>query len=76
MFSIEDQHTLLEVLKKINKSESFFIMTNAHHNVIKEIFGEFNLYEEDRKSLIGGKNALRQTVSEYVVTNFKIKGKE
>lgn len=76
LFNLDDQKTLLRVLRKINESGAFFIMTNAHHAVIEKIFGEFKLYEETRQSLIGGKNAVRQPVKEYVVCNFDIGARE
>ena len=75
LFNLEDQKTLLRVLKRINDFDSYFIMTNAHHEVIKKMFGEFHFYEEIRPSLIGGKNATRQPVSEYIICNYDIERK-
>lgn len=76
LFNLDDQKTLLRVLRKINDSGSYFIMTNAHHAVIEEIFGEFIFHEETRPSLIGGKNAVRQPVKEYIVCNYDIRNRE
>lgn len=72
LFNLDDQKNLLRVLKRIDESGSFFIMTNAHHAVIEDIFAEFNFHEETRPSLIGGKNAVRQQVTEYIVCNYEI----
>lgn len=72
LFNLDDQKKLLRVLRKIDGSGSFFIMTNAHHAVIEDIFGEFNFHEETRPSLIGGKNAVRQKVTEYIICNYEI----
>lgn len=74
LFSLDDQYKLLEVLDWIDKCDAYFLMTNAHHKIIKEIFGKYNFYECSRKSVIGGRNAKRQTVSEYIICNYSIKG--
>lgn len=74
LFSLDDQYRLLKVLNWIDECGAFFLMTNAHHQVIKDIFGKYNFYECSRKSVIGGKNAKRQTINEYVVCNYKIRG--
>lgn len=72
LFNLDDQKMLLRVLQKIDNAGAFFIMTNAHHEVIEEIFGEFLFHEETRQSLIGGRCAARQLVKEYIVCNFEI----
>ena len=73
LFSIEQQYELKKVLDKINSEGSYFIMTNAHHVEIKNIFGtdtNYRFYEEHRPSVIGGAFANRGEISEYIVCNF------
>ena len=71
-FSLEDQRNLLKVVQRINDSNAFFLMTNAYHDVVKDIFGHFQIREEIRQSLIGGKKAVRQQVKEYIITNYNV----
>jgi len=71
IFTIEDQYRLCNCLKKLNDIKAHFILTNAYHEKIKEIYngvGEFNILS--RKSLIGGKGAKRESIKEYIVKNF------
>lgn len=70
LFSIDSQIKLRVLLDKINREESFFIMTNAKHKIIQEIFDGYFFFEEFRTSVIGGKGAKRGVTSEYIVTNF------
>ncbi|WP_276503280.1 DNA adenine methylase [Terrimonas pollutisoli] len=71
LFSLEDQYRLAECLKKLTSVGAYFIMTNAYHSKINEIYkgvGSFNIL--DRKSLIGGKGAKRDTIREYIIKNY------
>lgn len=71
LFSFEDQKRLKQMIQKINELGAYYILSNAHHDTIKEIFynEEIKIYEPQRDSHIGGKNAKRGTVKEYIFTN-------
>ena len=69
-FSLEDQYRLSKFIDYIKHKDAYYILTNAAHQTIAEIFekGDRRL-ELNRKSLVGGKNATRQDVQEFVFTN-------
>lgn len=71
LFSLDDQKRLKRYIEYIKHKGAFYILTNAAHSTIREIFlGENdNIFELKRPSLIGGKNASRTFVSEYIFTN-------
>jgi DNA adenine methylase len=73
IFSIEDQYRLAELIKNIKEKGAYYILTNAAHKKVKEIFYDNNdkLLEISRASLIGGKGAKRGKYSEYLFTNIK-----
>ena len=70
LFSIEDQHRLSRFVDYIRRKDAYYILTNAAHQTIAEIFekGDRRL-ELQRASLIGGRNARREPVTEFVFTN-------
>lgn len=73
IFSIEDQERLAQYIQFIMGQGAYFILTNAAHNAIREIFancGRSMLVE--RQSLIGGKKAKRGLTSELVFTNIEL----
>ena len=70
IFDLENQYILRKVLDKIDSEGSYFIMTNAHHKIIRDIFDGYYFFEEERQSLIGGINAERKIILEYIVCNF------
>ena len=73
IFSIEDQARLARYIQFIMDRGAYFILMNAAHNAIREIFadcGRSMLVE--RQSLIGGKNAKRGLTSELVFTNIEL----
>ncbi|OCT16859.1 DNA adenine methylase [Paenibacillus pectinilyticus] len=71
LFSINDQYRLSRYIDFIKRKGAYYILTNAAHPVIREIFQRDGdrILELDRQSLIGGKEAARTKVSEYVFTN-------
>lgn len=71
LFSLEDQHRLKGFIEYIKRRGAYYILTNAAHETIREIFlaqGD-RIVELQRNSLIGGRNAARATISEYIFTN-------
>lgn len=71
LFSLEDQHRLKCFIEYIKRKGAFYILTNAAHETIRQIFltqGD-RVVKLQRNSLIGGKNALRAEISEYIFTN-------
>lgn len=71
LFSLEDQQRLKRFIEYIKAKGAFYILTNAAHETIREIFftqGD-RIVELQRNSLIGGRNATRATISEYIFTN-------
>lgn len=71
LFSLEDQQRLKRFIEYIKAKGAFYILTNAAHETIREIFltqGD-RIVELQRNSLIGGRNAARTAISEYIFTN-------
>lgn len=70
IFSLEDQYKLAEMIQEIKNKNAFYILTNAAHKKVKEIFDNTDtLLEISRASVIGGKGAKRGKYSEYLFTN-------
>jgi DNA adenine methylase len=70
LFSLDDQRRLRQLVDTIKERNAYYILTNAAHPVILEIFGAGdNVIELHRANLIGGQNAQRGQVSEYIFTN-------
>lgn len=71
LFSMEDQKRLSEFVDYIESRGAYYILTNAAHQTIEDIFSKKNnfKYEFHRASLIGGKKATRGQISEYIFTN-------
>ena len=76
IFDLDSQIKLRTLLDKIDMDDAYFIMTNARHYRIREIFDGYYFHDESRASIIGGKNARRGIFQEYVVTNFAIEKEE
>ena len=71
LFSLEDQYRLKELIDYIKEQESYYILTNAAHDTIHEIFFKETdrCLKLNRASLIGGENAKRGQIKEYIFTN-------
>jgi len=70
LFSLDDQKRLSNFIDYIKNRGAYYILTNAAHQTILELFekGDFRL-ELSRANLIGGDKAKRGKVSEYIFTN-------
>ncbi len=73
LFSLEDQYRLSKFMDHIKSKDAYYILTNAAHSRIKEIFfrEEDTILTLKRHNTIGGKQAKRGHVEEYVFTNIK-----
>ena len=71
LFSIEDQHRLNHFIDYIKRKDAYYILTNAAHQAILDIFDKDDdrTIEFKRQSLIGGKKVKRMEISEYIFTN-------
>ena len=75
LFSLEDQYRLAKLVDHIISQRAYFILTNAANEKIIEIFqGKGRTITRERSSVIGGKNAYRGKVEEYIFTNIQEKG--
>lgn len=70
LFSFNDQRRLSRYIDTIRSRGAYYIMTNAAHTSIDELFekGDRRL-ELTRGSSVGGKLALRGSAKEYLFTN-------
>lgn len=70
LFSKADFIRLSEYIDFIRSVGAYYILSNAAHPQVKEIFNKNEaIYLVKRASLIGGKNAYRGTTEEYLFTN-------
>ena len=71
LFSLDDQRRLKEFIDEINAKGAYYILTNAAHEAIAEIFvSETNaLIPMHRQNTLGGVNAHRGETQEYIFTN-------
>jgi DNA adenine methylase len=70
LFSWEDQMRLSEVVDAIKRKDAYYILTNAAHPSIAELFdkGDWRIVTS-RRNAIGGRSASRGTATEYMFTN-------
>lgn len=70
IFSLEDQIRLSELIDRIRQKKAYYILTNAAHKTIDDIFekGDKKIVF-NRASLIGGINSKRGQTKEFVFTN-------
>lgn len=72
IFKLEDQYRLSKLIDIIKEKEAYYILTNAAHPTIKGIFDKGDtIIELSRASGVGGKNAKREKISEYIFTNIE-----
>ena len=71
IFSLEDQYRLTNAIDQIKLIGANYILTNAAHAKVKEIFNKENdmILEVSRASVVGGRNSTRGQYSEYLFTN-------
>jgi len=70
LFSLDDQYRLSNLIDDIKLKKAYYILTNAAHNKIEEIFEKGDTKVQlTRASLIGGTNAKRGQFAELLFTN-------
>lgn len=70
LFSFEDQERLSDLIDDIRGEGAYYILTNAAHDSIAELFekGDRRI-EFSRRNVIGGNHADRGTTTEFLFTN-------
>jgi DNA adenine methylase len=77
LFSLDDQERLCGLIDDIKERGAYYIMTNANHPTIREIFRDHEQPKTlERKSLIGGRKAYRGKVQELIFTNIPERSSE
>lgn len=71
LFSLDDQKRLSRFIDYIKQKNAYYVLTNAAHEEIKKIFTKEgdSIIKLKRNSLIGGRNASREEIFEYIFTN-------
>jgi DNA adenine methylase len=69
IFSWKNQIQLSEITQKLDQKGAHFIVTNAYHTSIKELYTVGSQSPISRSSVIGGKGATRTTYNEILITN-------
>lgn len=69
IFSWDNQIQLSKLTASLDKKGAFFIVTNAYHESIKEIYSTGYQEKLSRASNIGGTGAKRTTYKEIIITN-------
>lgn len=73
IFSIEDQKKLALFIERIREIGAFYILTNAKHDAIEEIYNKIDPpIILSRASNIGGLGARREQFKEYIFSNFLV----
>jgi DNA adenine methylase len=74
LFSFSDQHRLSAAIDVIRRAGAYYVLTNAAHQSIKELFnkGDTRL-ETNRKNAVGGLMAARGVATEFLFTNLAMR---
>lgn len=70
-YFLDDQYRLTDAIDRIKEIGANYILTNAAHSRVREIFDKDNdtMLEISRTSVVGGRNSSRGQYSEYLFTN-------
>ena len=72
LFSWENQIELKDFIKSISRKGAYFILTNASHLSIRELYNEIGeIHTLSRYSQVGGRNKTRGMYNELVIFNTK-----
>ena len=70
LFSWDDQQRLSRLIDEIKGIGAYYVLTNAAHDSIGELFEKGDcLLQTRRRNNIGGNNAVRGAATEYLFTN-------
>lgn len=70
LFSWENQIELKDFVKRISEKGAYFILTNASHTSIRELYQEIGTINTlSRYSQVGGRNKTRGMYNELVISN-------
>lgn len=70
LFSLEDQRRLSQLIDYIKGIGAYYILSYSSHHSVKETFDKGDkVIEVFRSSSIGGKEAFRGRIAEYIFTN-------
>jgi DNA adenine methylase len=73
LFSFDDQKRLNALIDEIKKRGAYYILANAAHESIANLFDNGDtLIETSRRNSIGGVNAARGSAMEYLFTNLEL----
>ncbi|MDN3582007.1 DNA adenine methylase [Mucilaginibacter flavus] len=73
IFSLEDQFRLSNMISEIKAIGAYYILSNAAHKTIKDIFEKGDTrHELKRGNAIGGNRATRGQTEEYIFTNIEL----
>lgn len=72
LFSWDDQVRLAETIKEIDSRGAYFILTNAAHEAIRDLYsGIGSISKVERYSKVGGRIKTRGMYNEFIITNTK-----
>jgi DNA adenine methylase len=69
LFTWSDQCRLARMAKELDKKDVKFVMTNADHQSVRELYADFEIRSFQRMSTIASSSAHRRQVSELIITN-------
>ncbi len=70
LFSLSDQYRLSDLINSIKERRAYYILTNAAHIRVREIFDKGDsIIEVERASVVGGTKASRGKYNELLFTN-------
>lgn len=70
LFSWSDQKRLASAINRIVQKKAYFVLTNAYHNSIADLFNNYGTLKTlGRPSTVGGSVDCRRSVMEYVISN-------
>lgn len=72
LFSFDDQRRLSALIDEIKERGAYYVLTNARHESIAELFDKGDVMTEtSRRNVIGGVGAARGSATEYLFTNLR-----
>lgn len=70
LFSLEDQKRLASLILRLNEIGAYYILTNASHSAIREIYSGLGSFQKiSRYCKVGGRTKTRGMFNELLITN-------